>query len=192
MMVLRRIKMDYRTLVCIAALLFFTKISPAQALEVGTCTSIWTSGPGIGASYRGTFENGDYRFAVKVPPGLIGWGGVADGAPFHRFVIYLDPKICGESCIGLYVGIHLDLPEDRTGGNELLSGTRRRVGNRAGTQQVIRGVVGGKKFENILIELQLTYKEDRNDFGITLVTPTSLAKKTRPIFERFVSSLRFQ
>src|SRR6266404_5782185 len=93
-----------RLLIYLGFLVSWTPLS-AQGIEIGGCKSLSTAGPGLGVSYRGRIVNVDYGISVLVPAGLTGWGGVAPSAPFHGFVIYLDPKNYGESCIGFDIGI---------------------------------------------------------------------------------------
>ena len=72
------------------------------------------------------------------------------------------------------------------------SGSRVRVGDRLGFRRVSHGVVGGKDFENIVVDFHWVSQGRSYSLAITLVTPIAKAKQTKPIFERFLSSLVFQ
>src|ERR1035438_2292639 len=182
--------MNHRTLVWIALAVFWSPPLRGQETEVRNCSSFRTVGSGFGVQYRRAVYN-DY-FTATIPPGLTGWGA-GPGAPFHGFEIYFDPKGYGETCIEVDVGIFVDLDLDHPPDvRPATVGTPVRVGDRPGFQQIIHGAVGGKNLENIVNVVLWNRGGTQAGLAITLVTPSSMAAKTRPVLDRFLSSLRFQ
>jgi hypothetical protein len=178
-------------IVWIGLVVFSTPLGSSQGLEIGPCSSLSLAKPGYVQSYDGEVRNEDYGFRVTVPRGLEGWGA-GPSAPFHGFIIYLDPADSAPSCIDLDVGMPVNLDSEQALAIEQESGSRVRVGNRLGFRRVSHGVIGGKDFENIVVDFHWVSQERSYGLAVTLVSPISKAKQTRPVFERFLSSLIFQ
>ena len=164
----------------------------ASAPAIFTCEQETLAGPGVGASYKGTVRNEDYRFSATIPDGLVGWGA-APNAPFHGFTIFINSEANTRSCIVFRIAIHVDLEGDEaapeTGDVRL---ERITVGGRTATRTSSVGSVGGTLYENVNVSLQIPHKKDDiHDVEIVLVTPKSDAFKTRTLFDRFIASLRF-
>ena len=178
-------------IVWIGLAFFISPVGSSQMLEIGPCGSISSAKPGYGQAYHGEVRNEDYGFRVTIPRGLKGWGA-GRSAPFHGFTIYLEPADNLQSCINLDVGMVVNLDSERALAIEQESGSRIRVGDRLGFRRVSHGAVGGKDFENIVVDFHWVSHGNSYSLAATLVTPTETAKQTRPIFERFLSSLVFQ
>lgn len=132
---------------------------------------------------------------MSIPRVFAGWGA-APGAPFHGFEVFLDHERDPDnaSCIGL--GLELSrrflVPEDTPLKSEPDShAVSVTVGNRKGFKITKVGSVGGKPIENITIFLKLPREQFTNDCTITLVTPVSERRRTEPVFQKFVASLKF-
>ena len=159
-----------------------------------TCDKLALAHPGDGVAYKGIVRNSDYRFWTTIPAGLVAWGGVAPGAPFHGFVIFLGSK--ETSCIVFYIHIRVELPDDdvfhEPGKRAIpVKAERRKVGNRTGLQIVESGSAGGTEFENVTVSLELPREGYKNDAVFRLATPKDEAAKSRQVFERFLAAFHF-
>ena len=132
---------------------------------VRTCNEATLARPDRGVAYRGRVQNSDYRLAVTIPDGLVGWGAAPE-APFHGFTIFLNSG--RTSCIIFEVHLHVELPEDRNAINPSDErGHRIDVGNRRGWQLVESGQIGGSTVTNVNIALELPRRGYVNDANIT-------------------------
>ncbi len=170
---------------------------PASVLGQGppagnaqTCDTISLARPGNGVSYRGEVRNSDYRFSATIPDDLVGWGAGL-GAPFHGFTIYMGGKPNEASCIAFTIGTHVDLPEDAVGPERAPHEKRVKVGNRVAREVSEIGMVNGVLFENRTVSLQLDYGNRRADVSITLVSPRNGLKRTKAVFDSFLSHFTF-
>jgi len=148
-----------------------------------------------GARYTGVVRNEDYRFSAIIPPGRAGWG-VRAPAPFHGFIVPLDGSGRyreGESCIDLYVGVRVRLPEDDS--EKPLARAIERpatVGNQEGSERVDRELVGGEPFTVVTIRVDLPHPSSRQGYmSLTLISPASKYARNRRTFDRFLSDLTF-
>jgi len=173
----------------VALVVVLSPLGLGQGLEIGTCGEVSTAKPGEGQSYRGTVRNSDYGIRVTIPRELTGWGA-APTAPFHGFVIYLDQR--GTSCINLDVGMVVNPDNQPIPPVEEQGGIPVRIGSRIGFRRVSHGAIGGKQFESVVVVFRWKRGDETYGLALTLITPTLAAKETEAVFERLVSSLRFQ
>jgi hypothetical protein len=154
-----------------------------------TCETI-SPPPGIGEEYRDVVVNDDYRFVAPIPAGLVAWGGTP-GAPFHGFTIFLNKK--SDSCIHFLIGLHVDLPEDAVTTPIPVGRSKTvKVGNRTGRETLKVGIIHGVSIENVNIPVDLPRDGEKDEVTITLIGPTSEKRKTRPIFKKFISEIKFR
>jgi hypothetical protein len=158
------------------------------APQVETCEAITSVRPGFGVPYRGTLTNGDYRLTVVIPQGLTGWGAGWE-APFHGFDIFFPDG--SRSCMGFEIHLRVDLGEAQ-GAERRHLGTRAKIGNRAGWKEEINGIIDGSAWTNVKISFSVQNGTDVDDGSVWLVTPTGQLSKNMPIFNRFVSHIRFE
>jgi hypothetical protein len=167
------------------------KESQGKTSQVEVCESITNSKPGSGVEYKGSLRNSDYGLNVKIPPGLTGWGAAPE-APFHGFAIFLadQPK----SCIIFEVHLRISIDESNSidGGPAV---KRVRIGNRIGWEAQTKGMIDGVEWTNIIVRFSIRHvrsAHDIDDGSITLVTRTQDLDKRMPIFQNFVSNIRFE
>jgi len=148
------------------------------------CDALTRAHPGVGAAYKGTVTNDDYRLTLTIPSGLTGWGA-ALYAPFHGFSIFLDG-----ACILFEVHIRVDIPEDV----ERPTAEPQKhvsIGGRAGFETIRTGTVHGVPFENRIVSLELNRKNEQDEVTFTLASRVAAAKKNNELFDRLVGSLLF-
>jgi hypothetical protein len=148
-----------------------------------------------GARYTGVVRNEDYRFSAIIPPGRAGWG-VRAPAPFHGFIVPLDGSGRyreGESCIDLYVGVRVRLPEDDSE-RQLARAIKRptTVGNQEGSERIEKEVVGGRPFTVVTIRVDLRHPSSGQGYmSLTLISPANKYPSNRRTFDKFLSDLTF-
>lgn len=160
--------------------------------SVLTCSNITLAEPPRGVEYRGVVKNSDYRFSVRIPSGLAGWGA-APGAPFHGFSVFLNSAKtpARSSCIHVLVEQEVFLDEDsRRVAPGVLSRTVR-IGNRQGSERTVVGLVQGIMVENRRVSLELSRQAYTNFLSVTLVTPSDERSRTEAIFRSFIASFNF-
>lgn len=180
-----------KVIVWIGLVILSGPLGSSQGLEIGSCSSLSLAKPGNGQSYQGEVRNEFYGFRVAIPKGLKAWGA-GPSAPFHGFMVYLGQTGVAASCIDLDMSMLVNIDSEQVSAIQQESGTRVRVGDRLGFRRVSHGIVGGKDLENIVVDFHWAGKGDSYRLAVTFVTPTSNADETRPIFERFLSSLVFK
>jgi hypothetical protein len=158
--------------------------------KVHTCETISLARPGNGVAYSGEVRNTDYRFSTKIPDGLVAWGAGV-GAPFHGFTIYLAGQPKELRCIHFTIETHVDLPADVRSADPAPPERRTRVGNRVASATAESGLNNGVVVENRTVSLQLDYGNRRADVSITLVSPRKDVKRTKPVFDSFLSHFVF-
>lgn len=182
----------------LAAVVFFLLNRPGTAKEnysattqVEACGSITNAQSGNGVAYRGTVRNSDYGLSMQIPSGQTGWGAAPE-APFHGFAIFLpdQPKGC------IIFEIHLRIETD---GSKRVSSTRTakriRLGNRNGWEERSMGLIDGVEWTNVTVRFSMHHlrsASDIDDGSITLVTQTEDVDEYMPIFEEFLSHIRFE
>jgi hypothetical protein len=156
------------------------------------CQTISLARPGMGVPYTDLVRNSDYRFTLKIPDGMTGWGA-APGAPFHGFTVYVDhAPIDKASCIDFRISSRVELPGDTYGSEAGIGLTRTvRVGNRKGTETRISGLIGETAFENIAVSLSIPRADRTDDVFITLVAPKSAFQRALSIYRRLLSNISF-
>lgn len=161
-------------------------VAAAEPPGVISCVGTGYTGPGIGPSYSGRIRNDDYSVTAAVPHGLVGWGGVADSAPFHGFIIYLDGT--RQSCIQLEIHLRVneeDRPIKEAGAKSLSLG-------KAKAWQVRRsGTVGGVRLVNVATTFTFQQPDQNDDGVILLISPQKNMPKSRQIYKEFVRSIIF-
>jgi hypothetical protein len=149
---------------------------------------IFNAPPETGTAYRGSVSNDDYQFFAHIPEGLTGWSGVAPGAPYHGFTIFLQerPQAC------LDVEMHIRVEDDEAPVRPP-SAKDVQLGSARGFQYVTHGEDEGVPFTNI--HTVFTYKrgngDEIDDGGITLIVPTSQLPKWKPLYEAFLRSVKY-
>jgi len=175
-------------LVIIALLVFPGHPQRAEAKRPTslTCSQVSLARPGVGSAYIGMFRNGDYNFSVRIPHGITAWSGVADGAPFHGFEIFLDPKL--QACIVLEIHIRIpeNSPDTRDAGGETVQ-----LGKANGRIMMSTGLVNGIKMERITTAFSFKQPDQTDDGEILLITPSARSIETKRIYDALVRSLSF-
>jgi hypothetical protein len=136
-------------------------------------------------------RNSDYGLSVRIPPGLTGWGASPE-APFHGFVIFLADQ--PRSCIAFEVHLRVEI-EGRESVNRTPTAKRVSVGNRNGREERITGTIGGTEWTNVNVTFSIHRQNSAteiDDGSITLATRTQDMGKNLPVFEEFVSHIRFE
>jgi hypothetical protein len=154
-----------------------------------TCEKLYPGQPGDGVAYIGTVTNHDYRFSATIPSGRTAWGSGLH-APFHGFVMFFNNEMPKSSCISFYIRIRVDIPENPRDA-PAVEGRHIAVGNRRGIETSRTGVINGINYENRVVSLELPRDGYVNDLSIILVTPASDKRRTVPVFDKFVSGLKF-
>jgi hypothetical protein len=182
----------------LTVLVFFLLDKPGIAKEaysatsqVEACAAITKAQPGTGVAYRGTVRDTDYGLSMQIPSGQTGWGAAPE-APFHGFAIFLSDQ--AKACIILEIHIRIDTD----GSNRVSSdptAKRIRLGNRNGWEERATGVIDGVEWINVTVRFSMHHlrsASDIDDGSITLVTQTQDLNKDIPIFEEFLSHIRFE
>jgi hypothetical protein len=176
---------------CIGALLAFAYVTGVHAqtsgpATVAACSEATRARSGVGVRYTGVVQNDDYRFSVKIPNGLTGWGGIAPDAPFHGFLIPLDSVTDG--CIVFEIHLRVDevaATKNMAGGKTLTLGTAR------AWQTQEEGVVRGVAITNIRTVFSSVNPNRVDDGEILLITPASQIERAAKLYKAFLRSLRF-
>lgn len=89
--------------------------------------------------------------------------------------------------------MHVDLPEDAVTTPIPVGRSKAvKVGNRTGRETLKVGIIHGVSIENLNIQVDLPRDGEKDELTITLIGPTSEKRKTRPIFKKFISEIRFR
>jgi hypothetical protein len=145
----------------------------------------------VGAAYRGEVAIDDYKFAAHIPEGMIGWGGVASGAPFHGFTIFLGSAM--QSCILFEIHVrvnHVSVNEDEAP-LRLESAKTFSLGEAKAWQTSTSAMVGTGRLTNVKTLFSFKQGDQIADGEVLLVSPSAELEKTRPIYEAFLRSIRF-
>jgi hypothetical protein len=154
--------------------------------EVVDCHHATLSKPGVGNEYKGSVDNDDYAFSVRIPPGLTGWDGVARDAPFHGFTIFLDSKL--SACIVFEIHVRVD-ENDKPA--PPASAVPMRLGAASAWQSTRQSPLTSGPITNVRALLSFKRPDQVDDGEILLVAPTSALAEARPIYDAFVRSLVF-
>jgi hypothetical protein len=136
----------------------------------------------MGRSFTGRVVNNDYAFAVSIPNRLTAWDGAAQDAPFHGFVLFLDPQL--QACIIFEVHIRVDGVEAP---RQARSALQMRLGEAIARQE--RDNNG--KLANIKTTFSFQQVDQIDDGEILLITPESNRPRAEGIYDAFVRSLTF-
>jgi hypothetical protein len=151
-------------------------------LMIQRCDQATTVRPGMGRSFTGLLENSDYAFAVSIPNQMTAWDGVWRDAPFHGFVLFLDPQL--QACIVFEVHVRVD---DEDAPTPSPSSVQMRLGEALAWQD--------HNSDGRLVSIRTTFsfhQADQIDDGeILLITPGSQRERARGIYDAFVRSLTF-
>ena len=151
---------------------------------VRSCNAETAVRRGVGTAYRGTVRNDDYRFVADVPAGMTGWSGVASGAPFHGFTIFLESS--PQSCI--VFDIHLRVDEED--GPRMPAGVPM-FGGATGEERVARGTARGVRLRTVVTTFSRRRAHETDDGSVTLITPEDDVRRTEPVYREFLQKLRF-
>lgn len=153
--------------------------APAMILR---CDQATNARPGMGRSFTGLVENDDYAFAVSIPNQMTAWDGAWRDAPFHGFVLFLDPQL--QACIVFEVHIRVD---DEDAPKRSPSSLQMRLGEAWAWQDL--------STDGRLVNVKTTFsfhQADQVDDGeILLITPELQRAKAQGIYDTFVRSLTF-
>jgi hypothetical protein len=158
----------------------------SRSVPVKGCSQISRARLGFGASYRGAVRNDDYKLSMTIPEGLTGWG--ADPvAPFHGFTIFLPADKGLLSCIAFEIHLRVDLGplRIRRRGRELM------VGGVKAWKEEATGEMDGTKLTNVTIRFSVPHGQEIDDGTVRMVTPARDLATNGPIFEEFLSHMRF-
>jgi len=158
-------------------------VHPSQVVE---CRAITLTRQGVGSAFKGNIINDDYAFSAKIPDDLTGWSGVAQGAPFHGFTIFLDSQ--GSACI--YFEVHIRVEEKEAPGFPI-GGREIHLGMAQGWQSIHEGSIGDLSFTNISTTFSFQRTNRKDDGVALLITPTVNLKKARAVYDNFINSLKF-
>jgi len=178
--------------IVISAILFLGVIGArAQTVAppasvVMTCQQVTTTRPDVGVAYKGQVAIDDYKFAARIPSGLIGWGGVASDAPFHGFTIFLGPGV--QSCI--LFEVHVRVNEDEAP-LRLDSAKTFSLGEAKAWQTSTSSTVGTARLTNVKTSFSFKHGNQITDGEVLLISPSAELGKTRPIYEAFLRSIKF-
>jgi hypothetical protein len=127
---------------------------------------------------------------VVIPAGLTGWG--ADPvAPFHGFTVFLAGRDKLISCIRFDISLRVDLGEPGESPYRPNGARPVKVGNITGWRVERTGQVNGTVLKNVLITYSVRRKGEEDEGSVWLVTPAKDFQKHLPIFEKFISQIRF-
>jgi hypothetical protein len=177
--------------VIVAAISEDTEIQERAEPPILTCDTITLGRQGKGIEYKGTVQNSDYRFSATLPDHLVGWGA-GPTAPFHGFTIYFSGGSNQMSCINFSISKYIDLGDEQEANQETPHTVKVRVGNRVGTLSSASGISEGVPFDNYTVSLSVPRSSGQDLVSVTLVTPKQDARKTKPVFDRFLSHLYFR
>ena len=153
--------------------------APVVALR---CDQATNARPRIGRSFTGHVVNEDYAFAVTVPNQLTAWDGASGDAPFHGFVLFLDPQL--RACIVFETHIRVD---GESAPKRPLAAPQIRLGEAQAWQEL--------STDGQLVNVRTTFsfrQNDQIDDGeILLITPESNRSRAQGIYDAFVRSLSF-
>jgi hypothetical protein len=163
--------------------------APALAIAIprpSVCSQTWIPAPGIGHPFRGAVRNDDYGFKVTVPAGFTGWSGVAESAPFHGFMIYLDAA--RQSRINFEVHLRVD---DNDAPIRPVGAKPVSFGDAVGWQTQRSGRVNGRSMLYVTAHFSHRQRDQVDDGSIQLITPSDQARATFKTYKKFVGSLDF-
>ena len=158
----------------------------SQVPIVKDCAQVSNTRSGIGHAYTGLVRNEDYDFTAHLEPGLTGWSGVAETAPFHGFVIFLDAK--EQSCILFEVHLRVDEGDSQI---RISKAKNLRLGKANAWQTTNVGIIKGKRISNISTSFSFKQANQIDDGEVLLVAPTSTVGKASQIYEAFLKSVTF-
>jgi hypothetical protein len=146
------------------------------------CDQTTNARPGMGRSFTGHVVNEDYAFAVTVPNQLTAWDGASDKAPFHGFVLFLDPQM--RACIVFEIHIRVD---DGDAPRRPRAATQIRLGDAWAWQELSTG----GQLVNVRTTFSFRQNDQIDDGEILLITPESNRLRAQGIYDAFVRSLSF-
>lgn len=156
-----------------------TTEAPATPLH---CDQATDARSGTGRSFIGRVLNNDYAFAVTIPNQLTAWDGAAQDAPFHGFVLFLDPQL--QACIVFEVHIRVD---SQDAPRHAQSASQMRLGEAVAWRE--RNTDG--KLANIKTTFSFRQVDQIDDGEILLITPESNRLKAESIYDALFRSLTF-
>ena len=154
--------------------------------RAASCAQLSLARPEMGAPYRGAVRNDDYKLTLTIPGGLTGWG--ADPlAPFHGFTIFLPSPDEQTSCIVFEIHLRIDLGQQEA----RRRGRKATMGGATAWRREVTGSVGRTGFTNVTVEFSAPRRQEISDGTVRLVTPTKDLNRNMPIFDTFLSQIRF-
>ena len=149
-----------------------------------TCKAATLARSGIGQSYVGDVQNSDYLLIAKIPDGFTAWDGVATGAPFHGFVIFLDQD--EQACLIFDIHVRVD-EDDRLAVPH--NAQRLRLGHARAWTVAKHGYAEGVKITKVETSFTYTRSDQTEDGSVSLISPSSDLDRTQRIYKQFLNSL---
>ncbi len=153
--------------------------------EAITCKQATLTKPVLGVAYQGFLSNEDYGLTGKIPQGLTGWSGVAAGAPFHGFTIFLDDQM--SSCIIFEIHIRVN---DVDAPPVLKSAKRFRLGDAEARQSASRGRGTNGLLTNVSTTFSIARPDAMEDGVIRLVASGRDLGHATALYDDFVRTVK--
>jgi hypothetical protein len=153
-----------------------------ESPKVQRCDQATYARPSMGRSFTGHIANDDYAFAVNIPGELTAWDGASEEAPFHGFVLFLDPRL--QACIVFEIHIRVD---EESAPKRLGSAPQIQLGE-AKAWQDIRA---DRQLTNVSTIFSFKQIDQIDDGEVLLIAPESERSRVQGIYDAFVHSLKF-
>jgi hypothetical protein len=150
--------------------------------KVQRCDRATYARPSMGRSFTGHIANDDYAFALNIPAELTAWDGASEEAPFHGFVLFLDPRL--RACI--IFEIHIRVNED-SAPKRAASAIPRRLGEAKAWQDIRTD----GQLANVSTIFSFKQVDQIDDGEVLLISPESERSRVQGIYDAFVHSLTF-
>ena len=150
--------------------------------KVYRCDQITYARPGLGRSFTGHVVNDDYRFTATIPRRMTAWDGVADEAPYHGFVLFLDSRL--EACIDFEIQIRID---QESAPKQTASATHMQLGEAKAWQSIH----GDDRWVNVSTLFSFKQAGEIDDGEVLLIAPKSRLPEARSIYDALLHSFRF-
>ncbi|GEM_PF-2689774 len=155
--------------------------------SISNCESVTLVRKNVGNAYKGSVTNDDYSMSLVIPKGLIGWGGVAEDAPFHGFTIFLEKADSSSACIVFDIHVRVNAEDKPV---RLHSSHRIKIKNISGWQSINRIITKGEDIVVITTALSYTKAGDMIDSEITMIVPKLKYTEKKVIYDAFISSFK--
>jgi len=179
--------LDVITLALWAA--FLPMFAAAQSQGVArtvSCNQAFSSAPHVGEAFRGVVQNSDYHFVAHVPPGLTGWTGTGESAPFHGFAIFLaDDR---RSCIVFEIHVRVDqsdAPKRPIDAKPIV------LGHARGWEIETAAKEDSEQFTNVRTVFSFRQRDQIDDGSVLLIAPAKRLPEAMAQYRAFLRGLEF-